>query len=72
MEKLIESIDSLDKEKARKLKRIMETTFGPIARDFQENDEVREEMCDIVEWIICAAKNRIRKLAEREVEDNIN
>ena len=69
MNKLIESIDSLDKKQAKQLKRIMESTFDCIRRDFEDND--KEEMFEIVESMIEATKGRIKKLAMEELETNI-
>ena len=68
MKSIIESISKLDKQTAKDLKLIAESSFEWI-RNLEDTDERKEKVCEIVEMIIEATKNRIRKVAEKELEN---
>jgi len=65
MKTIIETIKNLDKQTAKDLKLIAEMSANNM-REFPEEEQ--EKLWEIIDMIITTTKNRVKELAEKELE----
>ena len=69
MKNVIEQIGSLDKQTAKDLKLIIESSYLNIHDLVQDTDE-QSRIFEILDSICLAAKDRVKELAMLEIENN--
>jgi len=65
MKTVIETIKNLDKQTAKDLKLIAEMSANNM-REFPKEEQ--EKLWEIIDMIITTTKNRVKELAEKELE----
>jgi len=66
MKTIIETIKSLDKYTAKDLKLLAELSAENIRK---APEQEQEKLWEIIDMIVTATKERVRELAEKELED---